>query len=171
MGRKNFVFTAKKLELKSISKRVKKSDYKESEEYAVLKVGLYDSFDGHALKFRAKKQKAYTLMCFDKEIFERLVEGEQFTFTGTISLDYGSCYFCVERVYDEFGFDICSEDSLFFKANKVVGVGEVMALGVEGGRMDCVVYPCQGCGKDVLVEVESSVCPSQVFCDGCQDMG
>ena len=130
MGRKNFTFAAKKLELKSISKRVKTSDYKEPEEYAVLKAGLFDSFDNHALKFRAKKRKAYTLICFDKEIFERLVEGEQFSFTGTISLDYGSCFFCVERAYDEFGFDICSEDSLFFKANKVIGVGEVLALGV-----------------------------------------
>ena len=131
MGRKNFTFAAKKLELKSISKRVKTSDYKEPEEYAILKVGLFDSFDGHALRFRAKKHKAYTLMCFDKEIFERLIEGEQFTFTGTISLDYGSCYFCVERAYDEFGFNICSEESLFYKANEVIEVNEVLALEIE----------------------------------------
>jgi hypothetical protein len=128
MGRKSFTFTAKRLELKSVSKRIKTSDYKEPEEYAILKVGLKDAFDGHALKFRAKKHKAYTLICFDKEIFERLVEGDWFTFKGTISLDYGSCYYCVERVYDELGVNICSEESLYYKANEVVEVGEVMAL-------------------------------------------
>ena len=36
--------------------------------------------------------------------------------------------------------------------------------------MNYIVYPCQGCGKGVVIEIGSSVCPSQVFCDGCQDV-
>ena len=119
-------FNTGKLQLIAISLRTKKNELKNSEEYAVLKVGISDAFDGHAFSFKKPKRKEVSLVCFDEKIFRRLVEGDIFRFSGMIHLEYGSTYFRVDRVADSLGFLITSEDSIYFGNFEPYEVGEIL---------------------------------------------
>ena len=119
-------FHTGKLQLITVSLRMKKNELKNPEEYAVLKVGVSDTFDGHAFSFKKPKRKEVSLVCFDKNIFRRLVEGDVFRFSGTIHLEYGSTYFRVDRVADSLGFLVTEKDSIYFGNFEPYEMGEIL---------------------------------------------
>lgn len=119
-------FNTGKLQLIAISLRTKKNELKNPEEYAVLRVGLQDMFDGHALSFKKPKRKEISLVCFDENVFRRLVEGNLFSFRGSIHLEYGATYFRVERAYDELGFAVDDAHSIYFNNLLPIAIGEIL---------------------------------------------
>ena len=118
-----------RVRLLNIQVRMKKNELKNNEEYAVLKVSLIDTFDDHALSWKSKHiAKTFTLMCFRDEIWKRLIETHTFSFKGFVSLKYGGVYFVVEKAYDELGFDIEKQESLYYTNYKELSFEEATEL-------------------------------------------
>ena len=85
------------------------------EEYAVISITFNDIFDGDTLTYvNRKAEKKITLMCFREELYKRVVIGDCFSFKGFVSFGYGNTFLVVKRIYDQLGFPVNEEQSLYF---------------------------------------------------------
>jgi hypothetical protein len=90
-----------------ISLRKKTTFQGEEAEYAVLSVGTLSDFDEMEENPRSErvKVKFISLICFDVNIYSKLVSGECYSFAGKVGFGYGSTFFTIESVWQH-GEDI-----------------------------------------------------------------
>ena len=113
---KEIKWNVKRVWLAEMSKRTRKNQWtKNIDEYAVVAIRFFDDYDGNTLAPEVEKRhKKITLMVFKEEIYKRLIVGDRFSFGGFISFGYGNTFLVVKKAFDDLGFDIESEESMYF---------------------------------------------------------
>ena len=113
---KEIKWNVKRVWITDLSCRTRKNQWtKNMEEYAVVSIEFKDMFDEATLALTQRlSHKKITLMVFREEIYKRLIVGDRFSFGGFLSFGYGNTFLVVKKAFDDLGFDIESEESMYF---------------------------------------------------------
>ncbi len=121
----NFLWMSPLMEIVSAEERISKSTEKP---YLVVKARMV--FSGNPVRTGGNKRpgKSYTMMCFSEPLFALFEAGNQHSFEGELSFDWGNTWLKITKLYDDSGNRLLRPTKTE-KANKV---DEEIADSIEG---------------------------------------